>query len=136
MDPFSIAVGTLALVQLCIKSSALLRDAIQSINSTNQEVRNILAELGSLIEILQSLERNATADKDAFTSLDFVLKQCTRACDNLHEALSKALGDSNQSKGIKVWIRLKRQENDIEGFKKLIDSYKATLTIAVADANL
>lgn len=136
MDPFSVVVGTLGLVQLCIKSSALLRDAIRSINSNHQETRSLLAELESLIGILRSLERNVRAEKGIFDSLDLILEQCARACDDLSTAVSRAVGQSKQFEGIRVWIKLKRQEGDIEGFKKLIDSYKATLTIAVADANL
>ncbi|KAH6629795.1 hypothetical protein C7974DRAFT_413554 [Boeremia exigua] len=136
MDPFSVVVGTLGLVQLCIKSSALLRDAIQSINSGHRETKNLLTEIESLIGILVSLERNIRAEKDTFSSLDFVLEQCTRACDDLNKAVSRALGGRKQSDGIKTWIRLKRQETDIEEFRKLVDSYKATLTIAIADVNL
>lgn len=137
MDPFSITIGTLALVQLCIKSSSLLHNAINSINTNHQEVMHVLGELRSLIEVLQALERNVKEDPDAFETLNLVLKPCTHACDNLNKALAKAFGDSKQQfEGIKVWIRLKRHESDIEAFKKLVDSYKATLTIAVADANL
>ncbi|KAH7371725.1 hypothetical protein BKA66DRAFT_551508 [Pyrenochaeta sp. MPI-SDFR-AT-0127] len=137
MDPFSIVVGTLTLVQVCLKSSDLLYDAINSIRTDHQEVKHLLNEIKSLVEVLKALERNVKEDTDTYGSLDFVLEQCTHTCDNLNKAVAKAFGDSKQQfEGIKVWIRLKRHENDIEGFKKLIDSYKATLTIAVVDANL
>jgi hypothetical protein len=85
---------------------------------------------------LRSLERNVRAEKDIFNSLNLILKQCACACDNLSKVVLRVVRDSKQFKGIKVWIKLKRQESDIKGFKRLIDSYKATLTIAVADANL
>jgi archaellum component FlaC len=137
MDPFSLVVGTLTLVQLCIKSGSVLHDAINSIKTNNQEIRLFLAEIESLIKVLQALERNVKQDADTFKSLDFVLEQCTSACDNLNKTVVKAFGDSKQQfEGMKVWIRLKRHAGDIEAFKKLVDSYKATLTIAVADANL
>ncbi|KAJ4310818.1 hypothetical protein N0V94_008255 [Neodidymelliopsis sp. IMI 364377] len=59
------------------------------------------------------------------------------ACNDLTKAISKAAGDPKQpAEGVKVWIRLKCHGSDIEAFKKLIDSYKATLTIAIADVNL
>ncbi|KAJ4341296.1 hypothetical protein N0V95_007272 [Ascochyta clinopodiicola] len=137
MDPFSIAVGTVTLVQLCIQSSILLRNAIKAIKTTKQEVMHLLTEIEYLIEVLQALERNVKEDTDTFNSLQFVLVQCTQACNGLTEAISKAAGNPKQpTEGIKVWIRLKCHGNDIEAFQKLIDSYKATLTIAIADANL
>ncbi|KAJ4984186.1 hypothetical protein SVAN01_10294 [Stagonosporopsis vannaccii] len=137
MDPFSLVVGTLTLVQLCIKSSTLLRNAIKAIKTTNQEVKHLLTEIEYLIDVLQALERNVKEEKDTFDSLKFVLEQCTQACDDLTKAISKAAGDPKQpTEGMRVWIRLKCHGSDIEAFKKLIDSYKATLTIAIADVNL
>jgi uncharacterized protein YoxC len=137
MDPFSLTVGTLTLVQLCIKSSILLRNAIKSINATNQEVKHLWTEVEYLIEVLQALERNIKEEKDTFDSLKFVLEQCTQACNDLNEAITKAAGDTKQpTAGIRVWVRLKCHGTDIDAFKKLIDSYKATLTIAIADVNL
>jgi archaellum component FlaC len=137
MDPFSLVIGTLTLVQLCIKSSALLYDAVNSIKTKNQEIKLFVAEIKSLIDVLQALEQNVEKDANTFGSLNCVLEQCQYACDNLNKAVAKASGDSKQQfEGIKIWIRLKRHEGDIEAFKKLIDSYKATLTIAIADANL
>jgi|SRR5690242_555650 len=137
MDPFSITVGTVALVQLCITSSTLLRNAVKAIKTANQEVKHLLTEIEYLIEVLQALERNVKEDTDTFDSLRFVLEQCTQACNDLNKAISKAVGDPKQpAEGMKVWIRLKCHGSDIEAFKKLIDSYKATLTIAIADVNL
>jgi uncharacterized protein YoxC len=137
MDPFSVTVGTVALVQLCIKSSILLRNAIKSIKTTNQEVKHLWTEVEYLIEVLQALERNVKEDEDTFDSLKSVLEQCTQACNDLNKAISNAVATTKQpTEGIRIWIRLKCHGTDIEAFKKLIDSYKATLTIAIADVNL
>lgn len=137
MDPFSVIVGTVTLVQLCIKSITSLRNAIKAIKTSNQEVKHLLTEVEYLLDVLQAFERNVKENTDTFDSLKFVLEQCTQACNDLNEAISKAAGDPKQpTEGIKVWIRLKCHGSDIEAFKKLIDSYKATLTIALADVNL
>lgn len=137
MDPFSLTVGTVTLVQICIKSTILLRDAIKSIKTANQDVKHLLTEVEYLIEVLQALERNVKKDEDTFDSLKLVLEQCTQACNDLHKAISNAAKDTKQPiEGIRIWIRLKCHGTDIEAFKKLIDSYKATLTVAIADVTL
>lgn len=137
MDPFSVVIGTLTLVEICIKSSSLLHKAISGIKTSNQELRHLVAELESLIEVLKALERNIRDNTDTFDSLKIILERCAQACDELNKAVRIAVGDTKQpQEGIKIWIKLKRHGSDIEAFKKLIDSYKATLTIAIADANL
>jgi septal ring factor EnvC (AmiA/AmiB activator) len=137
MDPFSVTVGTIALVQFCIKSGTLLRDAIKSIKTANKEVTHIHTEIEYLIEVLQALERNVKEDENTLDSLKPVLEQCAEACDDLSKAISDATADTKQpTEGIRIWMRLKRRGTDIEAFRKLIDSYKATLTVAIADLNL
>jgi len=137
MDPLSITASVLTLVQVCIKSSAALYSAIDGFNSSKSDIRNLKAEVGDLNIVLQALERHVQQTTKNFEVLKLILQQCGEACEAFNKAVLAAFGESgNRLQGVKAWVRLQLRGNDIESFRKLIGSYKATMTIALADSNL
>ena len=137
MDPISITVSVLSLVHFCVKSSALLHEAIDGFNSSKRDVQQLKADIGDLNIVLQALAKNIQESTENFEMLRLILQQCTRACEDFHKAVLEALGKpENRFQGIKAWARLQYRGNDIDSFRKLIASYKATMTIALADSNL
>lgn len=137
MDPLSITVSAVTLVTVCLKSSALLYKAIEGFNSSRTDVERLKADVGDLNIVLQALEKNMQESSENFDTLKLILQQCVDACDEFRKEVMKALGGSGERlQGVKAWVKLQYHGNDIEGFRKLIASYKATMTIALADSNL
>lgn len=137
MDPLSITVSVLALVQFCIKSSASLHKAIDGFNNSKRDVQHLKAEVGNLNIVLQALEKHIQEATDNFEILRLILQQCGQTCADFDKAVLDALGDpGDRLQGMKAWIRLQYRGSDIDNFRKLIGSYKATITIALADLNL
>ncbi|KAH8589567.1 hypothetical protein B0O99DRAFT_581513 [Bisporella sp. PMI_857] len=137
MDPISITVSVLTLAHLCVKSSASLHNAIDGFNSSKRDVQHLKADIGDLNIVLQALEKNIQESTENFEVLRLVLQQCAQACDDFRKAVLEALGEpEDRLQGIKAWVKLQYRGSDIESFRKLIGSYKATMTIALADSNL
>lgn len=137
MDPVSMTVNVLTLVTFCVKSTATLHKAIDGFKSSKRDVQHLKNDIGDLNIVLQALERNVGESTENFEVLKLVLQQCTQECEDFHKAVLEALGEpDNRLQGVKAWVRLQYHGNDIESFRKLIGSYKATLTIVLADSNL
>jgi len=137
MDPFSITASTLTLATACVKSSALLYKAIEGFRSARTDVQNLRSDVGDLNIVLQALEKNIQESTENFEVLKLILQQCADACETFHKAVLVALGQpDDRLQGIKAWVRLQYHGSNIESFRKLIGSYKATMTIALADSNL
>lgn len=133
MDPLSI----LMLVGFGITSSTSLYKIIDGLNSRKQEIRYLKAEVGDLKIVLQALVKNIEETSENFEILRLILEQCDVACKNFEKEVLSKVGESKSRVGeVKVWTRLQFLGGDIGKFQRLIGSYKATVTIALADANL
>lgn len=133
MDPVTI----FSLVTLCISSSASLYKAVDAIKSRKQDVRHLKKEVGDLNIVLQALAKNLEETTENFEILRLILEQCGRACKDFEEKVLDKLGKTESPlKDVKAFARLQLLGGSVNSFRKLIGSYKATLTIALADANL
>ncbi|KAK5077838.1 hypothetical protein LTR64_003761 [Lithohypha guttulata] len=133
MDPVTIV----SLVALCVTSSASLYKTIDSLKSRKQDVRHLKTEVGDLNIVLQALAKNIEETTENFEVLRLILEHCGQACKDFEEEVLDNVGKSdNRLEGVRAWAKLQLKGGDIDNFRKLIGSYKATLTIALADANL
>lgn len=133
MDPVTI----LTLVSLGVTSSASLYKTIDGLKSRKRDVRNLKAEVGDLNIVLQALAKNIEETTENFEVLRLILQQCVQACENFaKEVLDNVKQSESRVEGVKAWAKLQLLGSDIDNFRKLIGSYKATMTIALADSNL
>ena len=137
-DPLSVASGVIAIVTATLQSSKLLYETIQSFKNHQTAVSDLVRELRSLESALRSLQDHVRTDDRAFLPLKFPLIQCRQACADfqaLVEQNSRRSRDKART-SFRDWAKLMYMNGDIVSFKELLAGYKATITIALADANL
>lgn len=136
-DPISVTSGLLTLVTFGLKASTSLYQTIKGYNSHQRNVRELREELEALTSVLESLSQ-AVADADAdFVALKIPLHRCGNACKDFEAIILKSAERSGDSRtSFRDWARLKYMGDDITGFKNMLAGYKATITIALCNANL
>jgi hypothetical protein len=136
-DPISVASGVLTLAMFGLKASTSLYQTIKSYNSHHRSVRELREELEALTAVLGSLNQ-AVADADAdFVALRIPLFRCGNACKDFKAIIVKCAGRTDDSRtSFRDWARLKYMGDDITGFKNMLGGYKATIMIALCNANL
>lgn len=133
MDPVTIV----SLVTLCISSTTALYKTIEGLQSRKQDVRNLKGEVGNLNVVLQAVSKNIEDTTQEFEVLQVILQHCNQACKDFNETvLNKVRLSNGRFDEFKSWAKIQYLGGDIDNFRKLIGSYKATLTIALADSNL
>lgn len=137
-EPIGIASGLVALTIFAFKSSVALHDTINSYQSHQQRVRDLVEETGALSGVLSSLAETvrATGDLD-LSALELPLRRCGKACQEFEQEIKKCAPRSDGSIAqFRGWARLRYMGDDIDGFRHLLAGYKMTITIALTDANL
>jgi hypothetical protein len=140
-DPISVTSGLLTLVTFGLKASTSLYQTIKSYNSHQRNVRELREELEALTSVLGSLNQavaDADADADAnFAALTIPLLRCGNACNDFKAIIVKSAERTDDSRtSFRDWARLKYMGDDIAGFKNMLGGYKATIMIALCNANL
>jgi hypothetical protein len=138
-DPLSITTGILTVGGFALKSSIGLHKIIRDMRSQNRDARALKAELSDLTEVLSSLldtiSSNPTLD---FNALKLPLQRCGNACEEYGKMIARCTkhsADTSRS-SIRDWITQKYLQGDINDFKAMLASYKATINIALANANM
>lgn len=137
-DPLSVASGLIAVVTATLQSSKILYETIQSFRNHQTAVLDLLRELKALESVLLPLRDHVQTDERAFLPLKFPLIQCRQACaefQTLIEQNSRRSRDKART-SFRDWAKLMYMNGDIVSFKELLSGYKATISIALADANL
>lgn len=137
-EPISLASGLLTLVLFACHSSVTLYKSIQSFQTHPKRVRDLTEELETLIGVLQSLNETVNSTENVeLTALSLPLLRCGKACEEFGQELSKCFSRSGGNRqSFRDWAKLKYMGDDIDGFRNLLAGYKATITIALTDANL
>ncbi len=72
-----------------------------------------------------------------FSALEFPIQRCGRACSDFEQEILKCTsGDTESRTSFRGWARLKYMGEDIDGFRRLLTSYKLTINVALTNANL
>lgn len=137
-EPIGLASGILTLSLFAFQSSITLYETIKSFQSHPKRVRDLLQELEALAEVLTSLTEICEVNTDLrLTPLELPLKQCGNACKDFEKELQKCSSRSSSTRtSFRDWTKLRYMGDDIDGFRNLLAGYKATIGIALADANL
>ncbi|OQE13512.1 hypothetical protein PENFLA_c047G01560 [Penicillium flavigenum] len=137
-EPIGLASGLLALATFAFQCSVSLYETVNSFRSHPKRVRDLLEELEALSAVLGPLADfvKATADID-LSALDLPLLRCGNACKEFQQEVLRCSSPSDNSRtNFRDWARLKYMGDDIDGFRRLLAGYKATINIALTDANL
>jgi hypothetical protein len=137
-EPVGLASGLLALVTFTFQSTVTLYELVQSFQNHQQRVRELLEELCSLREVLASLANTVEAIPDVdFSALKLPLQRCGDACAGLEQEIQRCSVHAGKGRtSFRDWAKLKYMGDDLDGFRRLLASYKLTINIALTDASL
>lgn len=135
-DPLSIAAGIIAIITATIQSSTALYDTIESFKNYPQRVKDLLKQLSSLTQTLDSLRELSEQDESVGVSLKVPLRECGATCDGFGRLLSVHRRKLSNGKVFSAWMHLKFRNGDVVNFMETLTVYKSTIAIAIADANL
>lgn len=137
-DPLSIACGVASLVSFALTSSLALSTTIRSFKGQNKQTRALLAELGDLVAVLESLADTIGSSPDIdFGALRSPLDRCGKACDDYGRLIARFTKHSTESHAsIRDWVKQKYLQGDVSDFKDMIAAYKGTINIGIANVNM
>jgi hypothetical protein len=137
-EPVGLATGILALATFTYKSTVALSELVNSFKHHNSRVRELSDELVSLKNILASLAETIQAIPDIdLSALRIPLQRCEHAVKDFEGELLRCSDHAVKDRtSFRDWARLKYMGEDLDGFRRLLATYKATINIALTDATL
>lgn len=138
-DPLSATSAIIGLVPVSFQAAKALRDTIRGIKNHPKQIRSLLEELDGLVVVLEELEYILrTPGEMNLNLLEAPLKRCDCACKEFARALQDCRGRSSggDRSDFAGWLKIQWRGSDINEFKDTLASYKSTIAIAIAGANL
>jgi len=131
------AASIVALTTFALQASICLYDTIRSLKSQNRDARALRDEVGELSGVLETLLETISN----FPSLNFdnltILKRCRTVCGDYEKLIARCTKHSNESRpSFRMWFQQTFQQGSINDFKAQLATYKATINIALANANM
>ncbi|KAJ5612646.1 hypothetical protein N7510_005840 [Penicillium lagena] len=143
MDPFSVAVGTLSIVQAAVLSiNALIHDinAIKDAPAVIVDLRNELAAIHAILAALEDARKDSKLEAltpDVLIALKSAIAICETACDRFGVKLKRWTRHSEDR--VHWWDRVRIglfAEATIEALRKQLGYCKSTVNLAVSTAAL
>lgn len=137
-EPIGIASGVAALATIAFQAGTTLYNNIQSYQSHQQTVQDLLEENGALNSVLSSISKTiASSTALRLSALEFPLKRCGEVCREFNDEINKlaSLSGGRRERFIS-WARLRYMGEDIDGFRRLLAGYKIMINVALVDATL
>ena len=137
-DPLSVTSGVIALVTFALQTSVTLYATIRGFQSRDKRARGLKNELGDLTTVLKSLlETVYNCPELNFEALKLPLYRCGKTCEEYGEVVARCTKHSTESRSsIRDWVTQQYLQGDIDDFKDMLATYKSTINIALANANL
>jgi len=136
-EVIGIVSGLVALAGFGIRSGQILIQTLDSFQSSKKQVRELKAEVEALVKILESVQEACNETDAGFDILKFPVSECGKACKEFEAYISKHAPRSDQDRrSFRDWASITLRGDNIEKFKDKLAANKATITIALADANL
>lgn len=136
-DPLSVAASGLAIATATVQTTKFLYQTVQSFTSHQSTVEQLARELADLSKVLVSLCDHIKDDEQPFLPLKSPLLQCRQACANYAKFLEKCNKHSKNGRtSLRDVGRLNFMSSDMANFTSMLASYRSTINITMADANL
>lgn len=145
VEPLSIVAGIVSLTKVAVQSALQTKQFIDRIQGAPHALKNLSSDLNALYLVLGTLQAyldnprvNADPVYAAFMPmLSEPLSNCVSAFQDITKLINpfiKSTGDPNQSE----WRKLKWtfREREVMNMQTILISYKHSLDIAIAVANL
>ena len=129
--------GLIALTVFAFQSSKTLFQVVDSFQNHGRNILHLKNELAALAEVLRSLQQTVDQDVADLSSLKLPLLHCGKACEEFAAVINKCSSHTKEPRtSFRDWFRLSYMGKDISSFTNLLAGYKATIAIALGDANL
>lgn len=137
-EVIGVASGAAGLCTFAFQAGTALYNTIESYQSHQQRVLDLLSENGALNGVLETLQGTLASASDLdLSALEIPLTQCGVACQEIAREIETLTSSSGgRLAKLRGWARLRYMGEDIDGLRRLLAGYKMTITIALADANL
>ncbi|KAF7590395.1 hypothetical protein BBP40_002896 [Aspergillus hancockii] len=116
-EPLSVASSLITLAGFAFQASKSLSQAIESFKSVKRAIRELRADVGSLIHVLKDLQEVAAQNEAELATLKLPLLRCGKICNEFEGTLNKCY-----------------RGGDIADLRTTLSGYKATISIALIAA--
>jgi Fungal N-terminal domain of STAND proteins len=136
-EVIGLASGLLALAGFGVQSSQLLIQTLHSFQSSKKNVRELKAELESLVKVLESLQEACKETDAGYPALKLPVLECGKACEEFNAYIAKIAPRADQDRlSFRDWASITLRGDSIDAFKNKIAANRSTMAISLADANL
>lgn len=138
-EAVGLASALLTLVILAYNTSKSLHEAISSFKSQRQAIKDVLADLGSLVAVLTTIREQAQHSQDvkALEPLREPLTSCAAICQEMRDALEACTTHAKDGHpSVRDWLKMRYREKGFDDMKNRLASYKSTLIIAFQLINI
>jgi hypothetical protein len=134
-----LASGLLTLIIFAYNTSKSLHEAVSSFKSQRQTIKDVLADLDSLITVLTTIREQAqhTQEDKKLELLREPLNCCATICQEMRDMLNACTIRSKDGRdSVRDWLKMRYREKSFDDMKNRLASYKSTLVIAFQSVNM
>jgi hypothetical protein len=138
-EPIGLASGLLTLIIFAYDTSKSVYDIVSSFKSQRKVIKDVQADLNSLITVLTSIRDQAqrSSGLERLEPLRQPLNCCATTCKEMREMLDACTAHSTDERNsVRDWLKMQYHEKGFEDMKKRLASYKSTLSIAFESINM
>jgi len=138
-EAVGLASGLLTLIIFAYDTSKSLYEAISSFKSQRKTIKDVLADLDSLVTVVEKIREQAQSSEEIekLESLREPLNCCATTCHEMHEMLDACTKHSQDGRAsVRDWLNMQYHEKSFEDMKKRLASFKSTLSIAFQLINM
>lgn len=156
MDPFSIVVGTGALLQLSLQLGKYLKDVYEAAASFQEEIGSLLSEIQDLESVNKSIEHlykigvnSNTSGQSELPHQDLeiwqnavkTLQNCSNTVKRLQTVLQVITGKSGLKvtgwgDGVKKALRKQARDGELNEIRLKLSAYRESLNVSLTLLNL
>lgn len=138
-EAVGLASGLLTLVMFTFDASKSLYEAISSLKSQRQTIKDILVDLDVLVTLLTTVHEQAQRPTETgkLEPLRQPLECCAKTCKEMREMLDACTAHSKDGQAsVRDWLKMQYREKSFDDMKCQLSSYKSTLVIAFQSINM
>jgi len=138
-EAVGLASGLLTLTIFAYDTSKSLYEAVSSFKSQRKTIKDVLADLDSLVTVLENINKQAQRSQEVerLEPLREPLNCCTTTCHEMHEMLDACTTHSKEGRdSVRDWLNMRYHEKSFEDMKKRLASFKSTLSIVFESINM
>jgi len=138
-EAIALTSSILAIATFSFRTTTLLYEEIQCLESQRKTVTDLHEEIGSLNAALSSLTDQLKDHNNdlRFEPLRNSLYNCAKTCEELGEMLTVCTSHSKEGKdSVRDWLKMRYRGKSFDDIKQRLLAYKSTLIVAHDSVNL